>query len=202
MTWATLYLICFVAGFLFSLFAFVGGHLHFPHIPGGHVHGSYSGAKLGHGHILSYLNPMSLAVFLAWFGGTGYLLTRYSSIWFVIGLGVAVLSGLTGAGIVYLFLKKVLMADDQCLDPADFEMAGVLGRVSSFIRQGGTGEIIYSQEGTRRTCGARAEEGTAIPKGAEIIVTRDEKGIAYVRLWTDMAGDDSQESNSASKAAQ
>ncbi len=77
------------------------------------------------------------------------------------------------------------------MDPTDYEMVGVLGRISSSIREGGTGEIIYSQAGTRRTCGARAEDGSAISKGIEIIVTRYEKGIAYVRLWTEMAGEDS-----------
>jgi hypothetical protein len=55
------------------------------------------------------------------------------------------------------------------------------------IRENGTGEIIYSQAGTRRTCGARSEAGSAVEKGAEIIVTRYDKGIAYVRLWEEMS---------------
>jgi hypothetical protein len=68
-------------------------------------------------------------------------------------------------------------------------MVGVLGRLSIPIRAGGTGELIFSQEGTRRVSGARAEGGVAIPKGAEVIVTRYEKGIAYVRPWEDPLGD-------------
>jgi hypothetical protein len=62
-------------------------------------------------------------------------------------------------------------------------MVGVLGKLSSPIRAGGTGELIYSQEGTRRVAGARSEDGAAIPKGIEVVVTRYEKGIAYVRTW-------------------
>jgi len=85
----------------------------------------------------------------------------------------------------------VLMSEEENLDPADYEMTGVLGRTSVPIRQGGTGEIIYSQAGTRKTCGARAENGTAIEKGSEVIVTRYEKGIAYVRLWSEMTGEPS-----------
>ena len=73
------------------------------------------------------------------------------------------------------------------MDPADYEMVGVLGRVASSIREGGTGEIIYSQAGTRRVCGARADSGQAIAKGDEVVVTRYEKGIAYVRRWEEMA---------------
>jgi hypothetical protein len=76
------------------------------------------------------------------------------------------------------------------MDPADYEMVGVLGRISSSIRVGGTGELIYSQAGTRRVCGARSEGGTAIAKGAEVVVTRYEKGLAYVRLWSEMSGEE------------
>ena len=89
-----------------------------------------------------------------------------------------------------MFLSRVLMSEGEEMDPADYEMTGVLGRISIPIRAGGTGEIIYSQAGTRRTCGARAENGSAISKGTEVVVTRYEKGIAYVRLWAEMAGDD------------
>jgi hypothetical protein len=58
------------------------------------------------------------------------------------------------------------------------------------IRENGTGEIIYSQAGTRRTCGARSENGGALEKGAEIVVTRYEKGLAYVRLWEEMSNEE------------
>ena len=132
---------------------------------------------------------LPLTAFLAWFGGAGYLLTRFSGVWVVTGLGLAVICGLIGGGIVFVFLSRVLISHEESMDPADYEMAGVLGRVSVPIREKGTGEIIYSQAGTRRTCGARGEDGNAIAKGAEVMVTRYEKGIAYVRLWTEMSGD-------------
>jgi membrane protein implicated in regulation of membrane protease activity len=144
-----------------------------------------------HAHFVhvSPFNFVTLTAFLAWFGGTGFLLTRYSSVWFALGLVLAIAAGLVGAAIVFLFLTKVLMSREENLDPADFEMVGVLGKLSNPIREGGTGEIIYSQAGTRRTCGARSDEGVAIAKGVEVVVTRYEKGIAYVRLWEDMAGE-------------
>ncbi|HKT90028.1 MAG TPA: hypothetical protein VJQ59_16405 [Candidatus Sulfotelmatobacter sp.] len=194
------------------------GRLHLPHFHGhsiGHVpvahapvahgpvaHGPVGGAKVGgtvqsagsgaaqRGVSVSPFNPPVLAAFLAWFGGTGYLLTRFSALWVGMGLFVAVLSGLVGGGIIFLFLSKVLISEDECLDPADFEMVGVLGRLSVPIRQGGTGELIYSQAGTRRVCGARSEDGAAIAKGIEVVVTRYEKGIAYVRLWSELSGEE------------
>jgi hypothetical protein len=102
----------------------------------------------------------------------------------------SVASGLVGGGIIFVFLTRVLMSNEENMDPADYEMVGVLGKISSSIREGGTGEIVYSQMGTRRVCGARCEDNSAIAKGTEVVVTRYEKGIAYVRLWSDMSGDE------------
>jgi hypothetical protein len=209
MTWADFYLICFAVGFSFSLLSFLAGglrwHLHLPHFSHVHVAPHVHAAPAGHAQAtpaadgnmgahshtgnISPFNFITLTAFLAWFGGAGYLLTRYSRIWFVSGLGLAVFTGLVGGGIVFLFLSRVLISQEELMDPADYEMAGVLGRVSVTIRENGTGEIIYSQAGTRRTSGARTEDGNAIAKGSEIIVTRYDKGIAYVRLWSEMSGD-------------
>lgn len=198
MTWADFYLICFALGLAFSVLSFAGGglrwHLHLPHLPHtgtmhgpvGHGPAAAKGVSAHGGHV-SPFNFVSLTAFLAWFGGTGFLLTRFWTVWFVVGLGIALLSGVVGAGVIYLFLTKVLMSTEEDIDPADYEMTGVLGSISVSIREGGTGEIIYSQAGTRHTCGARAEDGRAIAKGSEVVVTRYEKGIAYVRLWEEMA---------------
>ena len=212
MTWADFYLICFAVGFCFSFFSFVFGSsrfgkLHLPHfhshgighVPAAHVpsapgpaaHGQAAGhgAASHNGISISPFNPPSIAAFLAWFGGTGYLLTRFSALWVGTALFLAVVAGLVGGAIIFFFLAKVLMSDQQFLDPADFEMVGVLGKLSVPIREGGTGELIYSQMGTRRVCGARSEDGTAITKGTEVVVTRYEKGIAYVRLWSELSGE-------------
>jgi len=210
MTWSDFYLICFAVGFCFSFFSFVFGHsrlgkLHLPHFHGHAAHmppvhgpaastqaGNGPSKGIGHGDAssaVSPFNPPSIAAFLAWFGGTGYLLTRFSAIWVGSVLFLAVLAGLVGGAIIFFFLTKFLMSDQEFLDPADFEMVGVLGKLSIPIQQGGTGELIYSQMGTRRVCGARSEGGSAIAKGTEVVVTRYEKGIAYVRLWSELSGE-------------
>jgi membrane protein implicated in regulation of membrane protease activity len=206
MTWADFYLICFAVGFLLSAISFIAGglrwHVHLPHFPhgGGHVgaghlpvaHGSAgngTATHAGHAATMSPFNFITLTAFLAWFGGTGFLITRFSSIWLPLGLLISIGAGLVGAAIVFLFLTRVLISREENMDAADYEMVGVLGRISMPIRAGGTGEIIYSQAGTRRTCGARSENGNAMEKGAEIVVTRYDKGIAYVRLWEEMSGE-------------
>jgi hypothetical protein len=62
----------------------------------------------------------------------------------------------------------------------------VLGQVSCAIRKNGTGEIMYLRDGARKAIAARSEEGQEIQRGEEVIVTRYEKGIAYVRTWEAM----------------
>jgi membrane protein implicated in regulation of membrane protease activity len=173
MTWSDFYLVCLIVGFVLSVLALFGGHRHI-HLP--HVH---------HGSGMPWFNVGTISAFLAWFGGTGYLLQHVYGVWFVAALAIAVISGIGAGSVVFWFLAKVLMKHDHSLDPDDYRMTGVLGRISSPVRAGGTGELIYSQEGTRRATGVRSEDGQAIPKGAEVIVTRYEKGIAYVRRWED-----------------
>jgi membrane protein implicated in regulation of membrane protease activity len=114
-------------------------------------------------------------------------LTRYSTLVLSLIMLIAAAVGMVGAWIVFLFIAKLLLKHDRELDPADYERIGVLGRIISPIREGGTGEMIFSQEGTRHTCGARSESGKALEKGAEVIITRYDKGIAYVRRWEEMA---------------
>jgi hypothetical protein len=129
----------------------------------------------------------TLMAFLAWFGGMGYLLTGRGRLGQLLVLAFALVSGFAGAGLVFGFLTKVLLKHERFLDSADFEMTGVLGRVTVSIRAGGTGEIVYSQAGTRRSAGARSESGAAIPRDSEVVVTRYEKGLAWVRPWEELA---------------
>jgi len=212
MTWADFYLVCFVVGFFLSLLICLmgGARLHIPHVhvhlPGPHAHaGALAGRLAGaagstvRGSQISPFNLVTLTAFLAWFGGTGFLLARHSTMWFVAALLVSMLSGMGGAAIIYWFLSRVMSAPDECLDAADFEMVGVLGKLSVRIREGGTGELVYSQAGTRRVCAARSEDGSPISKAVEVVVTRYERGIAYVRPWSELTGEECEDPSSAAR---
>jgi membrane protein implicated in regulation of membrane protease activity len=194
MTWADFYLVCFLVGLILSAVSFLLGHAHF-HIGHAHFHLGHGPKGGGHGAGMSFFNGPSMTAFLAWFGGAGFLLTRYSSIWIWWALAGAVLAGLAGAATVFWFVAKLLMGSEHDLDPADYDLIGALGRLNTNVREGGTGEMIFSQQGSRRSIGARSDSGAPIPKGAEVVITRYEKGIAYVRRWEDLvaAGGDSKE---------
>lgn len=195
--WAIFYLVCFLIGVTLTVLSFLGGNWHLPHVHihvphGGHVATPHAAAGAhvpsGHSADMPFFNFATITAFLTWFGGSGYLLTRYSTLMVSLIMLIAVIVGLMGATVIFGFIAKVLLKHDRELDPADYERVGVLGHIISPIRENGTGEMIFSQEGTRHTCGVRSEAGEAIERGTEVIITRYEKGIAYVRRWEELAG--------------
>jgi membrane protein implicated in regulation of membrane protease activity len=186
MNWENFYLATFIVGVSLSVFFFLAGALRLPHF---HVHGHahHGGFAKGKGGSAAF-NPGTVMAFLGWFGGTGYLLERYSTIWVYFALFLAILGGFVGASIIFWIMLK-LSANDRPLDPADYDMVGVLGKIASPIRDGGTGELIFSRAGSRCAVAARGEDRQEIPRGTEVVVTRFEKGIAYVRLWNELQGE-------------
>ena len=195
MSWQAFYLTCFGVGLVFSVVSFLSGalHLHLPmkwHVhakmpsPGAMHSGAATRGEVHHGTAhFPLFNSASMMVFLAWFGGVGFLLTTHARLWFLTVLALATVAGLCGAALVATFMMKVLDSPTAALEPMDFQMVGAVGKVNIPIRPKGTGEIIYVQGGTRRSVGARSEDGTSLGKGAEVVVTRYDRGIAYVRLW-------------------
>jgi len=178
--WNAIYLTCFGIGLVLSFAAFFlgGAHLHIGHVHFG-GHGLKSSARAG----ASPLNGFTLMAFLCWFGGTGYLLHRGNVFGAMAVLLFAGLSGLAGASLVFWFLVGVLMPGERTLEAADTEITGVVGTVCGTIPRHGVGEILYSQNGARRSASVRSDDGETIERGAEVIVMRYERGIAYVRRW-------------------
>lgn len=179
--WNAIYLTCFGVGLVLSVLAFVGGfgHLHFGHF---HLRAHHGLGKAGAGHIAP-VNGFTLVAFLCWFGGTGYLLHRGGVFSGLLVLLFSALSGLTGGSLVFWFMSKVLMGHERPLLPADTELTGMIGRLSTSLGEGATGEMLYSQNGARRSVTVRAENGAAIERGTEVIVMRYARGTAWVRRW-------------------
>jgi hypothetical protein len=187
MNWPLIFLGCFVVGFVLSVLSFAFGiidmHVHFPWET--HVH--VGPAHTGHMHGLGPINFATLTAFVAWFGGAGYLLTTQFRWLTVPALVAAVPVGLTGSAIVFFLMAKVLWSPHENMQLADYHMVGVLGRLTQPIRAGGIGELVYTQGGTRKSCGATSPDGDAIDKGTEVVVTAYERGIASVKRWSDLA---------------
>lgn len=194
--WDAIYLTCFGVGLVLSVIAFLSGalHLHVGHLRFGGHHVGHLKAHTHAGQHISPLNGFTLCAFLCWFGGTGYLLHHAGVLIGPLVLLFATLSGLAGAGLIFWFLTRVLMPHEKTLEPADTEMTGVIGRLSSAIPPGGFGEMLYSQNGARRSVAVKADAGETIARDTEVVVMRYTRGVAYVRRWAEFAsglmGDD------------
>lgn len=193
------------------------GHLHLEHV---HLHAGHHGhldaghphtgaAPAAHGHANggaqtqagparqagdgpSPVNLSTIMAFLTWFGGVGFMLRTYYGTLFFPALAAAGLAGLVGAALVFGFLSRVLFASQHILNPADYRLPGTLARVTSTIRPGGTGEIVYTKGETRQVAGARSVDGRGIGRDREVVIMRYEHGLAYVQPWDELIqGEDS-----------
>jgi membrane protein implicated in regulation of membrane protease activity len=207
---SSFFLVVFIVslGLTLITFALGSGGLHLPgvhhggahvdlHVHGGHVlHGGHDmhiahpdGHPAGQGRgdagdSLSPFNMATILAFLTWFGGAGYVLTGYFSVLAALAVALAAVVGFAGAGIVFLFLTRVLLpGQTPYLAGEDFDLTGTVGRLSAGIRAGGTGEMVYSKAGTRRVASARSEDGQPIDRGAEVVIVRAERGVAYVQTF-------------------
>jgi membrane protein implicated in regulation of membrane protease activity len=208
-TLQTAFLACFGFGALFTIGSLVlgmadglgngvfhiGGHAahvgsHAAHV-GGHAHGGahdHQAGLLHPLHGLPLLNPSSMLGFLTWFGAAGYLLTRYAGWALLPVLLGALLAGAVSWYLIARFLGLIL-AGEREMDPADYRLVGTVGRISVSVPAGGTGEIIFSKAGARRSEAARGLEGHPVARGTEVVITAYEDGFAIVQPWHEFVAD-------------
>ncbi len=170
------------------------GHAHQGHGPGhaqaqaqGQAHGQANAQGDGPTSTSTQTSSINLAAvtaFLAWFGGAGIVLMQTTVLNAEVTLFGSALIGIGGGALVNRFINT-LARDDQPLLPAS--RVGLSAIVTSPVRAGGTGEIVYTLGGTRQTSGARCEDGSALRKGQTVIITRYEKGIAYVSTFEELS---------------
>ena len=110
MNWPQVFLGCFVIGFVLSALSFAVGivdaHVHFPWEH--HVHAGAWHVGNGPGPAVGPINFATLTAFLAWFGGTGYLLTSQFRWLALPAVGLSVVLGLCGAAAVFWIMARVL----------------------------------------------------------------------------------------------
>jgi membrane protein implicated in regulation of membrane protease activity len=187
----TLFVVCFVAGLGLSVVSFVSGLQHvtlFDNIFHGsrivHLPNAIRHAGANRSRASSMVNAAAITAFLTWFGGGGLLLERLTVLpsWMVT-TGAAVI-GLSGGALINSAINALARRESTA---QSLSMIGVIGRIVIPIRESeGTGEMVFTHAGTRRVAGARSDSGRAIEKGTEVVVTRYEKGIAYVATWDEL----------------
>jgi len=151
----------------------------------GHGHGAHGDAG-GHAASISPVNFQTLVAFLMGFGGVGYLVSRYPVTGLLLAIPAAIGGGLCTGWLVLKWLK-FLVRNERPMPPSNY--LGVVGKLTVGIRDGGTGELVYSLHGTRMVTAARSNDGRPIAKGQQAVILRYEKGMAYVEPWSDLMAD-------------
>ena len=187
----TLFVTCFIAGLGLSVVSFVSGLEHvnvFDHVFHGHRalhlprmlrHASPKRGKT------SMINAAAITAFLTWFGGGGLLLERLTPWSIALVVTGSSIIGLAGGALINSVINALARRESVA---ESLSMIGVIAKTVVPIRAGdGTGEIVFTHAGTRRVCGARSDDGRAIEKGTEVVVTKYERGIAYVTTWEELS---------------
>ena len=172
----TIFITCFIAGLGLSVVSFVSGLEHVTmfdnifhghralHLPRGIRHMTPKRGRT------SMVNAAAITSFLTWFGGGGLLLERLTP-WpaTLIVTGASVI-GLAGGALINSVINTLSRKESTA---ESLSMTGVIAKTVVPIRAGdGTGEIVFTHAGTRRVAAARSDDGNAIEKGTEVVVTR------------------------------
>lgn len=151
---------------------------------GGGGHAGHLDHAHGHAATVSPMNFQSAVAFLMGFGGVGYLATAVGVPGLLLILALAAGGGLAAAWLILSWLR-FLIRGERPLEPTSYE--GTVGRLTVGIRQGGTGEILYTDHGTRTVLAARSSDGGPIPRGTQVVILRYARGVAYVQPLQDRA---------------
>jgi membrane protein implicated in regulation of membrane protease activity len=147
---------------------------------------SHSGGDhQGHG----VFNVGVILTFITWLGGVTYLARNSFDLALAISLAAGLIAAILAAYGIYRLLAWV-RSRENVMRAEDYRLPGQIARITSSIRSGGTGEIVYEQQGRRQVAAARSESGEALARGDEVVILRVEKGIAYVELWDRLVGGD------------
>jgi hypothetical protein len=179
----TFFITSFITGIGLSVFSFFSGVHHAPVVHGHHLHLPKAKSKS------SMLNVAAITAFLTWFGGGGLLIERLTPWSRVLAIIGAIVIGFAGGALINSVINALARKESLA---ESLTMIGMIGRTVVPIRAGdGTGEIVFTHAGARRVAAARSDDGHAIDKGTEVVVTKYEKGIAYVMTWEELSKEDS-----------
>lgn len=143
----------------------------------------------GNGLFQGMFNVSSILAFITWTGGIGYIARNGLGLWAWAAVLIGMVGGVIGAAIVTWFFINILKKGSEGMNPADWNVVGVLGRVTSSIRSNGYGEIVYEQHGRRQVASAKASGDQAIARNTEVVVLRVERGVAIVEPFDDLLGE-------------
>jgi len=163
------YLVCFFLGLGFALLSgllagvftgHAGAHIDSaPHMDGG---GALDGAHSAGNVSFSPLSPVSIALFVATFGGVGILMKKAGfPLW--VHIPTAAFSGMIVGGLVSYMFYRIMLATQASSHARANEAIGTEAEVTIPIPHVGLGEVAYVLRGSRYTNAAKSVDGKELP---------------------------------------
>jgi membrane protein implicated in regulation of membrane protease activity len=171
-----IYLVCLVAGLVFTLLTLFFGHFfgggHEGHVDGSGGHAE-AGADMSDMPGVSALSPTVITSFITAFGAFGIIFhelpaTRSPFLSAPLSAGCAVV---TAAAVLWL-LRQLFMKTQSSSESKVASLLGATAHIITPIPENGVGEIAYVQGGSRYTAPAREENGYAIQSGKPVRIVR------------------------------
>ncbi|MCB1219628.1 MAG: NfeD family protein [Planctomycetales bacterium] len=158
---------------------------HDGHHGGSHAakdYGENLGSTGGHSPDLANFNPfsmVSMASFLAAFGGAGILATLNGT-----GLAISILAALAGGVVMsllfWLVVGKWLFSLQGTSQARDIDMIGMEAEVITPLAHDKTGEIAYNLRGTRFTSPARLSTEGEVGRNEKVRIRLKKDNTVYV----------------------
>jgi membrane protein implicated in regulation of membrane protease activity len=136
--------------------------------------------------VLSLLSPMSIAIFLAFFGLTGYA-SGYMMPWLgFITLVPAVIAGFLMINIFKSAIQAMMKYGTSSSHMRNDEIIGHIAEVLVPIAENRPGEVTYIIQSKIYSSTARSKPGTAINKGTKVMIVERDGPTVFVEPYRDL----------------
>lgn len=136
--------------------------------------------------ILGFLNPMSIATFLTFFGVCGFIASVAFNFPVFISLPVAVVSGWSA---VQIMIHVIAWLFENLGSSSEAKMADLVGRMAEVtlpIGEGKLGEVTYIVKSKRYSSPAKSvDPALALTKRSKVMISEVADYVVLVEPWTD-----------------
>ncbi len=163
---------CLFGGIIFALVTVIFGDL-----LGDAFNGLFHSLAFDH---LEFLQPMVLVSWITIFGGTGVVLTLYTSFAPLPVLIASITLAILVTILIYFAYVKPMKNSENSTAYSMEDLVGMIGEVITPIPTKGYGEVLLKVGAGHSNHIASSQYGEELSTGTKIFVTKVEKSIVYV----------------------
>jgi membrane protein implicated in regulation of membrane protease activity len=169
-----------ISGLLSGVFSGAGEAAGNVDIHAGHVDAGGHPVGAGDSIHLSPVSPITIAMFIASFGGSGIIMHKYFQLPMAVHIPAAGVIGFAIAAAVFYFFAKVMGISEVSSSPRPEEAVGLEAEILTSIPAEGVGEIAYTLRESRFTAPAKTLDGKELPARMIVKIVKIVGGTYFV----------------------